>query len=182
MPEERKPLDEMLKATLEAYKNLPEKTDADRRRIAELEQRLKETDSVPATYFSKRSQIKEGVYEYVESKNVHADLIAKGVYLYHVFDKSQPYFNNYGQEFQETRLAADFQGRFNRLKKKVIAEAAKLCRLLGYTGFFIDDRDISWEIDPPKEKLILDFISKTLPKADLKYCMNAVVEFYRRKK
>ncbi len=140
-----------------------------------LEERLKggKKETEP-TYFFRRDQINENVYEYAESKDVYV----KGTYessLIFVEKKDATVQGYGGKYFKDTKQ----KETLSKLKRKAVTEAKKLCIELGYDSLFIDDKDINMEFLGCKEG-DEPFIQR-FGSPDLTYSLTAVVEFYRKK-
>ena len=140
-----------------------------------LEERLKDgKKGTEPTYFFRRDQINEDVYEYTESKDVHV----KGDYTSGLIraEKNNATFQGYtGEYFKDTNSGATLA----RLKRKAVEEAKKLCIELGHDGLYIDDKDIKMEFlgtTDEHEALVEEYGSP-----EVTYSLTAVVQFYRKK-
>jgi hypothetical protein len=173
---QRRPLDEMLRETLAEYENVPEKTPADRERIRELEKQLKAVRNIrPTRYLTRKHAEKDA--DYVESMDASIECAIKKAF---VRQGSLEYVQDAIPLTDGDCCTYHFEG-WNDLKEKGVIdklaeEAGKLCKTLGYGGFFMDETDIKIEVLNPKAvTAVFDEL------VTIKYRLTAMTEFYRKR-
>jgi uncharacterized protein (DUF2235 family) len=174
---QRRPLDEMLRQTLDAYESLPEKMPADRGRVQELEEQLKAMQNIkPTRYLTRKHAQKDGVY--AESMDVSTECAIRGAFitsgsLKYVRDAipltgDSNYCTYHHEGWNEVRAAGVID--------KLAGEARKLCKTLGYGGFFMDEDDIKIEL--LNHKAVSNAFNENIT---IKYRLTVMAEFYRKR-